>query len=166
MSDIKKIAVIGNYLPRRCGLATFTTDLCNAIAGEMEDEASNLVAVAMDDIVEGYDYADRVKFQVQANLLSDYLSAADFLNLHKFDVAILQHEFGLTAQQALIECSAQYHPYIPLSSQRKQLILGLLNQEVEGVIGQNDIKHIGANSMNYFGKKPACANEPNFPLLL
>ena len=95
MSDYKKIAVIGNYLPRRCGIATFTTDLCNAIAGEMEDEASNLVAIAMDDVEEGYDYSDRVKFQVKANVLSDYLCAADFLNLHKFDVAVLQHEFGI-----------------------------------------------------------------------
>ncbi|MBE9535852.1 MAG: glycosyltransferase family 4 protein [Proteobacteria bacterium] len=95
MSDFKKIAVIGNYLPRRCGIATFTTDLCNAIAGQMEDEANNLVAIAMDDVEEGYDYNDRVKFQVRANVLSDYLCAADFLNLHKFDVAILQHEFGI-----------------------------------------------------------------------
>jgi len=95
MSKSKKIAVIGNYLPRRCGIATFTTDLCDAIAGHMDDEASNLVAVAMDDIEEGYDYPDRVKFQVKANAPSDYLCAADFLNLHKFDVAILQHEFGI-----------------------------------------------------------------------
>jgi glycosyltransferase involved in cell wall biosynthesis len=95
MSDFEKIAVIGNYLPRRCGLATFTTDLCDAIAGHMEDEANNLLAVAMDDIAEGYDYPDRVKFQVRANVLSDYPLTADFLNLHKFDVAILQHEFGI-----------------------------------------------------------------------
>ena len=95
MSEFEKIAVIGNYLPRRCGLATFTTDLCDAIAGHMEDEANNLLAVAMDDIAEGYDYPDRVKFQVRANVLSDYPLTADFLNLHKFDVAILQHEFGI-----------------------------------------------------------------------
>jgi glycosyltransferase involved in cell wall biosynthesis len=95
MSDFEKIAVIGNYLPRRCGLATFTTDLCDAIAGHMEDEANNLLAIAMDDIAEGYDYPDRVKFQVRANVLSDYPLTADFLNLHKFDVAILQHEFGI-----------------------------------------------------------------------
>lgn len=95
MSDLRKIAVIGNYLPRRCGIATFTNDLCDAVAGHMEDEASNLVAVAMDDIEEGYDYPDRVKFQVRANVPSDYLCAADFLNLHRFDVAILQHEFGI-----------------------------------------------------------------------
>ncbi|MDH3974436.1 MAG: glycosyltransferase family 4 protein [Deltaproteobacteria bacterium] len=95
MSNYKKIAVIGNYLPRRCGIATFTTDLCNAIAGEMECGGNNLVAIAMDDVEEGYHYKDRVKFQVKANVLSDYLCAAGFLNLHKFDVALLQHEFGI-----------------------------------------------------------------------
>lgn len=95
MSDSRKIAVIGNYLPRRCGIATFTTDLCDAIAGHVKKEAHNLIAVAMDDIEEGYDYPERVKFQVRANVLADYLSAADFINLHKFDAAILQHEFGI-----------------------------------------------------------------------
>jgi len=95
MSDLRKIAVIGNYLPRQCGIATFTTDLCNAIAGHMKDEANNLAAVAMDDIEEGYNYPGRVRFQVKANVLSDYLCAADFLNFHNFDVAVLQHEFGI-----------------------------------------------------------------------
>jgi len=92
---LKKVAVIGNYLPRRCGIATFTTDLCNAIAGYITDEADNLAVVAMDDIAEGYPYPDRIKFQIHANTPSDYLHAADFLNLHKFDVAILEHEFGI-----------------------------------------------------------------------
>jgi len=95
MRKLKKVAVIGNYLPRRCGIATFTTDLCNAIAGHIADEADHLAVVAMDDIAEGYHYPDRVKFQISANEPSDYLHAADFLNLHKFDVAILEHEFGI-----------------------------------------------------------------------
>jgi len=95
MSTLKKVAVIGNYLPRRCGIATFTTDLCDAIAGYVTDEAENLAVVAMDDVAEGYHYPARVKFQINANTPSDYLHAADFLNLHKFDVAILEHEFGI-----------------------------------------------------------------------
>ena len=95
MSKLKKVAVIGNYLPRRCGIATFTTDLCDAIAAYVTDETENLAVVAMDDVAEGYHYPDRVKFQVSANVPSDYLHAADFLNLHKFDVAILEHEFGI-----------------------------------------------------------------------
>jgi hypothetical protein len=92
---LKKIAVIGNYLPRQCGIATFSNDLCDALAGHMEKSDENLIAVAMDDIDEGYVYPDRVKFQIRANVQPDYIRAADFLNVHKFDVAILQHEFGI-----------------------------------------------------------------------
>lgn len=92
---MKKIAVIGNYLPRQCGIATFTGDLCDALAGRMKKSDENLIAVAMDDIDEGYHYPDRVKFQIRANVQPDYIRAADFLNVHKFDIAILQHEFGI-----------------------------------------------------------------------
>ncbi|MCD6430904.1 MAG: glycosyltransferase family 4 protein [Deltaproteobacteria bacterium] len=90
-----KIAVVGNYLPRQCGIATFTTDLCNALALGLKKSGEGLTVVAMDDIDKGYPYADRVGFQVRANVQSDYLHAAEFLNVHKFDAAILQHEFGI-----------------------------------------------------------------------
>ena len=33
-----RIAVIGNYLPRQCGIATFTTDLCDAVSTEFGTE--------------------------------------------------------------------------------------------------------------------------------
>ena len=91
----QKIAVIGNYLPRQCGIATFTADLCDALAGQTKKVGEHLIAVAMDDLLEGYDYPDRVKFQISANLQPDYIRAADFLNVHKFDLVILQHEYGI-----------------------------------------------------------------------
>jgi len=94
MRQFKKIAVIGNYLPRQCGIGTFTTDLCNGLSNMIKCR-EDLIVVAMDDIEEGYDYPDIVKFQIRANVQSDYLRAADFLNVHRFDVAILQHEFGI-----------------------------------------------------------------------
>lgn len=90
-----KIAVIGNYLPRKCGIATFTTDLCDALSGGLEESGECLTAVAMDDIENGYAYPDRVGFKVRENVPTDYLHAADFLNVHQFDAAILQHEFGI-----------------------------------------------------------------------
>lgn len=90
-----KIAVIGNYLPRQCGIATFTTDLCDSLAMGLKKSGERLTVVAMDDIDKGYHYAGRVGFQVRANVQSDYLHAAEFLNVHKFDAAILQHEFGI-----------------------------------------------------------------------
>jgi len=90
-----RIAVIGNYLPRRCGLATFTADLCDALAAETGAGAEDLAVVAMDDIVEGYGYPPRVKFQVRSTVPADYLRAAEFLNVQRFDVAIIQHEYGI-----------------------------------------------------------------------
>ena len=88
------IAVIGNYLPRQCGIATFTTDLCNALADELKGEG-DVVALAMDDVDGGYPYPDRVRFQLRAHTKADYLRAADFLNVHMFDAVILQHEYGI-----------------------------------------------------------------------
>ena len=93
-AKVSRISVIGNYLPRRCGIATYTTNLCNALALEIEKN-SDLIVVAMDDIPEGYDYPDRVKFSVRANVQADYYWAADFLNANQYEVAILQHEFGI-----------------------------------------------------------------------
>ncbi len=90
----KSIAVIGNYLPRKCGIATFTTDLCNALSTQLGDKCQVAVA-AIDDLGNEYAYPDRVKFQLRDSKLRDYQRAADFFNVHQYDVAILQHEFGI-----------------------------------------------------------------------
>jgi glycosyltransferase involved in cell wall biosynthesis len=90
----KRIAVVGNYLPRICGIATFTSDLCEALAHKLINP-ENVIAIAMDDIEEGYDYPERVKFEIRENLLRDYISATDFLNLNQVDMLILQHEYGI-----------------------------------------------------------------------
>ena len=60
------IVFLGNYLPRRCGIATFTTDLCEAVAREAGD-GGMVFAAAMNDTAEGYDYPERVKFELGQN---------------------------------------------------------------------------------------------------
>lgn len=90
----KTIAIVGNYLPRRCGIATFTTDICEAIAGEVGGKG-DVIALAMNDIPEGYRYPPRVRFEIRANVPGDYSMASDFLNINKVDVVIIQHEFGI-----------------------------------------------------------------------
>lgn len=89
-----RIAVIGNYLPRQCGIATFTTDLSQSLAQELIIE-ENLINIAMDDIPEGYNYPHQVKFRVRQNVQSEYFWAADYLNANQYDVAIVQHEYGI-----------------------------------------------------------------------
>lgn len=94
LKTIGKIAVIGNYLPRQCGIATFTTDLSQALARELTNE-DNLINIAMDDIPEGYNYPHQVKFRIRQNVQSDYFWAADYLNANQYDAAIVQHEYGI-----------------------------------------------------------------------
>jgi glycosyltransferase involved in cell wall biosynthesis len=87
------IAFIGDYLPRRCGIATFTTDLRQAIAAEYPETTSFVVAV--DDTPEGYDYPPEVRFEIGEQDLLSYRQAADFLNYNNISLVCLQHEYGI-----------------------------------------------------------------------
>jgi glycosyltransferase involved in cell wall biosynthesis len=88
-----RIAVIGNYLPRQCGIATFTTDLCNAIAREYG--SAQLMAVPVNDPDSRYNYPARVRFELVEGDPSSYEDAADFLNFSNVDLVSLQHEYGI-----------------------------------------------------------------------
>jgi hypothetical protein len=88
------IAFVGNYLPRACGIATFTHDLAEAVAVRASRDEPVIVA-AMNDRPEGYSYPDRVKFEVRQEYQIDYSRAADFMNFSRIDVVSLQHEFGI-----------------------------------------------------------------------
>jgi|SRR5581483_7478702 len=72
-----RIAVIGNYLPRHCGIATFTTDLCAAISSEFK--SARLLALPVNDTEGGYDYPDRVRWSIAQDDVKSYHEAAEFL---------------------------------------------------------------------------------------
>src|SRR6266446_3281496 len=88
-----RIAVIGNYLPRHCGIATFTTDLCGAISVEYGN--ARLLALPVNDTDEGYDYPSRVRWSLAQNEVRSYEEAAEFLNFNNIDMVCLQHEYGI-----------------------------------------------------------------------
>ena len=88
-----RIAVIGNHLPRQCGIATFTTDLCNAIAAEYG--AAQLSVVAINDGHSTYSYPARVRFEISEGDIAAYRGAADYLNASNADLVCLQHEYGI-----------------------------------------------------------------------
>ncbi len=88
-----RIAFIGNYLPRECGIATFTTDLCTALAAEYGPE--RLFAIPVNDPDSHYDYPDRVRLELEQDELASYERAADFLNFNGNDLVCLQHEYGI-----------------------------------------------------------------------
>ena len=91
------IVFIGNYLPRQCGLATFTTHLLEAIALNAPD--FDCWAVAINDVKEGYSYPPQVRFEINQEQLNDYGLAADLLNQHNVDIVCLQHEYGIFGGQ-------------------------------------------------------------------
>jgi glycosyltransferase involved in cell wall biosynthesis len=93
MTTLRRIAVIGNSLPRRCGIATFTTDLQQAISTSNPNLKTGIVA--MTDRGQAYDYPPSVTLQIKDGNIEDYARAADFLNAGRFDVVCLQHEFGI-----------------------------------------------------------------------
>jgi glycosyltransferase involved in cell wall biosynthesis len=88
------VAVVGNYIPRHCGLATFTTDVATWVKSTL-GPGSDVFVVAMNDRPEGYDYPPMVRFEVLASNPRDYPRAADYLNLSEIDIVCLQHEFGI-----------------------------------------------------------------------
>lgn len=89
----ERIAFVGGYEPRRCGIATFTRDLCEAVAAASPD--SQCYAGAVNDRSDGYKYPARVRFELFEKDLDSYRRAADFLNFNKADVLCVQHEFGI-----------------------------------------------------------------------
>jgi glycosyltransferase involved in cell wall biosynthesis len=88
-----RIAVIGNYLPRQCGIATFTTDLCTAIASEYG--SARLFAIPVNDPDSSYEYPDRVRMEIEQEDCASYERAAEFLNFNGNDLVCLQHEYGI-----------------------------------------------------------------------
>lgn len=88
-----RIALIGNYLPRRCGIATFTTDLNNALAAEFGPE--RLFAIPVNDPDSSYQYPEQVRLELAQDDRASYERAAEFLNFNGNDLVCLQHEYGI-----------------------------------------------------------------------
>ncbi len=98
MIQPRRIAFIGNSLPRRCGIATFTTDLHRAVAAAAPD--SETAIIAMTDHGHTYEYPDSVRLEIHDDSPADFDRAAEFLNAGRFDVVSLQHEFGIFGGEA------------------------------------------------------------------
>ncbi len=95
---IHHVALLGNYLPRHCGIATFTTDLTEAIRREFPQVACRVVA--MNDGGQRHAYGERVRFEIPETDLAAYRRAADFLNVSATEVLCLQHEYGIFGGKA------------------------------------------------------------------
>jgi glycosyltransferase involved in cell wall biosynthesis len=92
-TPIRKIAFLADYLPRKCGIATFTADLRGAMAAQFPQ--MQCLVVPVNDMAGGYDYPAEVRFEIEEQDLPSYLRAADFLNITDIDVVCVEHEFGI-----------------------------------------------------------------------
>lgn len=92
-SSVRTVAFLGDYLPRKCGIATFTSDLLGAVA--VRHPESRCFAVPVNDIEGCYRYPDVVRFEIEEQDLGSYRQAADYLNSGNVDVVSVQHEFGI-----------------------------------------------------------------------
>lgn len=97
-TSLRKIAMLGNHLPRQCGIATFTTHLSDAIGAEFP--GFECFVLAMNDPDRRYAYPDRVRFEIAAADILSYQHAADFLNVGKVDLVSVQHEYGIFGGKA------------------------------------------------------------------
>jgi glycosyltransferase involved in cell wall biosynthesis len=98
MKLLQRVAFIGNYLPRRCGIATFTQDIYRAVSAARPDIET--CVVAMTDAEQTYDYPPAVRFEIHDETIGDYIQAAELLNGAGFDVVCLQHEYGIFGGEA------------------------------------------------------------------
>jgi glycosyltransferase involved in cell wall biosynthesis len=98
MSPLRRVAFIGNHLPRRCGIATFTHDLHRAISMARPDLETCVVAMTNPGCT--YDYPPEVRFQIREEMIREYAQGAALLNNAGFDVVSLQHEYGIFGGEA------------------------------------------------------------------
>lgn len=103
--EIRTVAFVGDYLPRKCGIATFTHDLRNAVAEAFP--MAKCIVVAVNDIPEGYQYPDCVRFEIEEQNVVSYMRAADYLN-NIADVVCVQHEYGIYGGP----CGAMLLPFL------------------------------------------------------
>ena len=92
-SKIRRIAFLGDYPPRKCGIAIFTSDLLEAVA--TKHPQTECFAVPVNDIEGGYQYPGVVRFEIEEQELGSYQRAADFINFSNVDILCVQHEFGI-----------------------------------------------------------------------
>lgn len=87
------IAFVGTYPPRRCGIATFTSDLAQAMQGAGEQVRPMIVALT--DTGGQYAYPDAVKYEIRQGSRGDYARAAELVNYSDVRLVSLQHEHGI-----------------------------------------------------------------------
>ena len=96
-----KIAFIGTYPPRECGIGTFTRNLYNSMLVDIKttNAPNEGLVIALNDHEQSYSYPEEVKLTIRQEHQRDYLAAVKFINLSGADLCVLEHEFGIFGGQ-------------------------------------------------------------------
>lgn len=142
-----KIAFIGTYPPRKCGIAIFTNSLVRAVVENTKDQNIDETAlvVAMNDAPNSYLYPSEVKKTIAEDCLSDYTDAAQFINKSSAEVCVLEHEFGIFGgedgayilsllHQLEIPCLVTFHTVLKDPSYTQKLVVQEISKEVERIV--------------------------------
>lgn len=92
------VIYVSSYIPRKCGIATYTKDLTNALNLLNSHSLAEIMSVTRPE--EGIEYPWEAKYKITYDDLASYLSAAEYVNQSHADLVLLQHEFGLFGGEA------------------------------------------------------------------
>ena len=147
-----EIANISTFLPRECGIATFSNNLLNSIVSSNfnDDLKIGTYVVALDKDNEGYKYSDIVKHTIRQNHMSDYISAAQFINFSQANLCILQHEYGIFGGESgtyilslihnlRIPVIVIFHTVLEEPSYTQKIIVQKLSREASKVVVMSDL---------------------------
>ncbi len=147
-----KIACIGNYVPRHCGIATFTRDLVEAMVNNTIKNhlRADAYVVAVNDLNQTYDYPEVVTFTIRQDHQRDYLKAVKYINYSEADVCLLQHEFGIFGgddgvyilsliQRLRIPLVATFHTVLEKPSYNQKVIIQKIANKADKVVVMSNL---------------------------
>lgn len=147
-----KIAFIGNYVPRHCGIATFTRDLVEAMVKNSikKDLRAEAYVVAMNDLNESYDYPAVVTYTIRQDHQRDYLKAVEYINYSGADICLLQHEFGIfggddgvyilsLVHRLKIPLAVTFHTVLEKPSYNQKIIIQKIANKAQKVVVMSNL---------------------------
>lgn len=87
-----RVGLISSFVPKKCGIATYSRDLIEAMA---LSEKFDWCVIAAEDSNDNYSYGNKAIAIIKKDNLDSYTEAAEILNKWGPDVVLLEHEYGL-----------------------------------------------------------------------
>lgn len=140
-----KLIFITTFPPRECGIATFTTDLTNAIKNQM-DSSIEIEIYALDAACQNLVYPKDVKYVLDTNQPTQYIEIAKKINGdRKVRAVMVEHEFGLFGGEYgdyllhLLENLEKpfiitFHSVLPYPDNKRQLTVKGITEKAKSIL--------------------------------